>query len=50
VVDLNPLHYINKFNHMFGDSAAEALHERSKSARRSERHGALAAGGCEGAG
>jgi RHS repeat-associated protein len=25
VVDLNPLHYINKFNHMFGDSIASGL-------------------------
>ncbi|MHC3475512.1 DUF6531 domain-containing protein [Streptomyces sp. 7R007] len=25
MVDLNPLHYINKFNHMFGDSVASGL-------------------------
>ncbi|MFF4400212.1 RHS repeat-associated core domain-containing protein [Streptomyces sp. NPDC001480] len=25
MVDLNPLHYINKFNHMFGDSIASGL-------------------------
>ncbi|MGV9282898.1 DUF6531 domain-containing protein [Streptomyces sp. NPDC003730] len=25
MVDLNPLHYINKFNHMFGDTVAEGL-------------------------
>jgi RHS repeat-associated protein len=25
VVDLNPLHYVNKFNHMFGDSIASGL-------------------------
>jgi RHS repeat-associated protein len=25
VVDLNPLHYVNKFNHMFGDSLASGL-------------------------
>jgi RHS repeat-associated protein len=25
VVDLNPLHYVNKFNHMFGDSVASGL-------------------------
>uniref|UniRef100_A0AAU3I9R5 DNA/RNA non-specific endonuclease n=1 Tax=Streptomyces sp. NBC_01393 TaxID=2903851 RepID=A0AAU3I9R5_9ACTN len=25
MVDLNPLHYINKFNHMFGDSVADGL-------------------------
>jgi RHS repeat-associated protein len=25
VVDLNPLHYVNKFNHMFGDNLASGL-------------------------
>ncbi|MFD4604111.1 hypothetical protein ACFWPQ_39615 [Streptomyces sp. NPDC058464] len=25
MVDLNPLHYVNKFNHMFGDSVASGL-------------------------
>jgi hypothetical protein len=25
MVDLNPLHYVNKFNHMFGDSLASGL-------------------------
>ncbi|NEC39948.1 DUF6531 domain-containing protein [Streptomyces rubrogriseus] len=25
MVDLNPLHYINKFNHMFGDTVADGL-------------------------
>ncbi|MFI1563976.1 DUF6531 domain-containing protein [Streptomyces sp. NPDC020490] len=25
MVDLNPLHYVNKFNHMFGDSIASGL-------------------------
>ncbi|MFD7561645.1 DUF6531 domain-containing protein [Streptomyces tendae] len=25
MVDLNPLHYVNKFNHMFGDTVAEGL-------------------------
>ncbi|MFJ3041547.1 RHS repeat-associated core domain-containing protein [Streptomyces tendae] len=25
MVDLNPLHYVNKFNHMFGDTVADGL-------------------------